>query len=151
MMNRTQLKGYGALLLVFVLGVLAGGAGSRAMVQRHYARLFKDRFAVFEHRRLGALSRRLDLDDAQEDKVRAVMNKYGGQRRELMRSIMDHCGAPLRAQKSQLDQEIRALLRPDQQTRYDQLIRDSEARGPFGAGRGPRGPLEPLEPLEPLP
>ncbi len=137
-MDRAKLKGYSALLLVFVLGILLGGAGSRAMLQRRYARIFRDRGAVFEYRRLGALAHRLKLDDAQEDRVRDVLGKYSKQRRELTREIMDRCGAPLHAQKVQLDSEIRALLRPDQQTRYDQLIKDSEGRP------GPGGPLEPL-------
>ncbi len=140
MMDRAKLRGYGALLLVLVLGILLGGAGSRALLQRRYARLFKDRFAVFEHRRLGALSRRLELNDAQEDSVRAVMSKYGQQRRQLTREIMDRCGAPLRAQKAQMDGEIRTLLNPDQQARYDALIRDSNSRPNPGDG----APLEPL-------
>ena len=141
-MNRSKLKAYAALLAVFLLGLLAGGAGSRAMLQRRYARIFRDPSAVFESRRLGALSRRLRLDDAQEDKVRIIMNKYGSKRRELTREIMDRCGAPLREQKSQMDTEIRLVLRPDQQTRYDKLIKDSDHRGP--------PPPDPSA-LEPLP
>ena len=140
MMDRTKLKGIGLFLLVFALGVLAGGAGSRAMLQRRYAALFKDRSAVFEHRRLGALSRRLDLDDAQEDKVRVIMSKYSDKRRELTRDIMDRCGAPLREHKAQVDAEIRSVLRPDQQTRYDKLLKDGDRRHP----PPPEGPLEPL-------
>jgi hypothetical protein len=139
MMDRGKLKGYGALLLVFVLGVLAGGAGSRAMLQRRYARLFRDRFSLFEQRRLGALAHRLDLDDTQEQKVGAVMAKYAQQRRALERDVMDRCGEPLRAQKAELDAEIRTLLRPDQQSRYDSLLKDSNRRAP------PNGPApEPL-------
>jgi hypothetical protein len=137
-MDRARLKGYGALLLVFVLGLLIGGAGSRAMLQRRYARLFRDRFSVFEHRRLGALSHRLELDDAQEDQVRGIMAKYGEERRKLARDMLDRCGDPLRAQKARMDVEIRAQLRPDQQTRYDALIKESDSRGPAS------GPLEPL-------
>ena len=137
-MDRAKLKGYGALLLVFALGILIGGAGSRALLQRRYKDLFRDRSAVFENRRLGALARRLKLDDAQEDRVRDILGKYGKQRRVLSREIMTRCGAPLHAQKAQMDGEIRALLRPDQQARYDQLIKDSEGHAP------PGGPLEPL-------
>jgi len=121
-----------------VLGLLIGGAGSRALLQRRYAHLFRDRFSVFEHRRLGALAHRLDLDDAQEDKVRAIMAKYGQERRELTRAMVDRCGDPLRAQKAQMDAEIRALLRSDQQSRYDALVKDSNSHSPAS------GPLEPL-------
>lgn len=140
-MDRTKLKGYGALILVFTLGILVGGAGSRAMVQRRYRDMFHDPSAMFERRRLGALSRRLKLDDAQEDRVRDILGKYGKQRRALTRDIMVRCGEPLHAQKLKMDSEIRALLLPDQQARYDQLIKDSEGRFP-----PPDGP-----PPEPMP
>jgi hypothetical protein len=134
-MDRAKLKGYGALLLVFVLGILLGGAGSRAMLQRRYRAMFRDPDAMFNNRRVGALARRLKLDEAQEERVRDILGKYGKRRRELNREIMDRCGAPLRTQKSELDGEIRALLRPDQQTRYDQLLKDSDGHPP------PHGPL----------
>jgi len=137
-MDRNKLKGYGALLAVFLLGILLGGAGSRAMLQRHYARIFRDPNAMGDYGRMGALSHRLKLDDEQEDRVRSILGKYRKQRRSLTREIMDRCGAPLRAQKSEMDGEIRTLLRPEQQTRYDQLIKDSEGRPP------PGGPLERL-------
>jgi hypothetical protein len=137
-MDRTKLKGYAALFVVFVLGILLGGAGSRAMLQRHYARLLREPNSMFNYRRMGYLSHRLKLDEAQEGRVRDVLGKYGKQRRVLTREIMDRCGAPLREQKSHMDNEIRTLLRPDQQTRYDQLLKDSEGRPP------PGGPLEPL-------
>jgi len=137
-MDRTKLKGYGALLLVFTLGILLGGAGSRAMLQNRYRSMFRDPEKMFEHRRVGAISRRLKLDDTQEDRARDIFSKYGKQRRVLTREIMTRCGAPLHAQKVQMDSEIRALLRPDQQARYDQLVKDSEMRGP------PDGPPEPM-------
>ncbi|HKO51845.1 MAG TPA: hypothetical protein VJV79_29250 [Polyangiaceae bacterium] len=136
-MERTKLKGYGALLLVFVLGILLGGAGSRALLQRDYRIMFRDRGAIFENRRLGALAHRLKLDDAQEDRVRDILRKYGKRRRDLTREIMDRCGTPLHAQKSQMDSEIRALLRPDQQARYDQLLKDSEGHPAPGAANEP--------------
>ncbi len=137
-MERAKLKGYGALLLVFALGILLGGAGSRAMLQRHYARLLREPDSMFNYRRLGLLSHRLKLDDGQEDRVRDVLGRYGKQRRALTREIMVRCGAPLLEQKSRMDGEIRTLLRPDQQTRYDQLLKDSEGHPP------PGGPLERL-------
>ncbi len=139
-MERAKLKGIGVFLLVVALGVLTGGAGSRAMLQRRYRELFKNRDDVFQLRRIGALSHSLDLDDAQEDKVRDIMSKYGDKRRDLTRDILDRCGAPLREQKAQLDSEIRTVLRPEQQTRYDKLLKDSDRRHPPPPG----APLEPL-------
>ncbi|HYQ45103.1 MAG TPA: hypothetical protein VER11_24120 [Polyangiaceae bacterium] len=138
-MDRAKLKGYGALILVFTLGLLIGGAGSRAMLQRRYKAMFRDPMDMFERRRFGALSRRLKLDDAQEDRVRTILGKYGKQRRALTHDIMVRCGEPLHTQKLQMDSEIRVVLRPDQQARYDELIKDSEKRFP-----PPDGPPEPM-------
>ena len=138
-MDRTKLKGYGALILVFALGILVGGAGSRAMLQRRWNIIFREPGDMIERRRVGALSHRLHLDDTQEGRVREIIAKYGKQRRALTRDIMTRCGAPLQAHRAQMDGEIRALLRSDQQTRFDQLLlKDSERRSP------PDGPPEPL-------
>jgi len=138
-MDRTKLKGYGALLLVFTLGILLGGAGSRALLQRRYESIFREPGDMFERRRLGALSHRLKLDDAQQDRARDILGKYRKQRRALTREIMTRCGEPLRAQKAELDGELRTLLRPEQQERYDRLLKDSDHRFP-----PPDGPPEPL-------
>jgi len=141
MMDRAKLKGIGALLLVFALGLLVGGAGSRIMMQRQIKKIFRDPPAMFNARRLGALSRRLDLNDAERANVAAVMAKYSEQRRTLNREIMDRCGAPLRAQKAQMDAEIRAVLTPEQRVRYDKLVKDSDSHPPHG------GPPEMPDPL----
>ena len=66
-----------------------------------------------ETRRLAMLSRKLDLDSDQETRIGAILREHRGQ----------------------VDTEIRAVLRPDQQTRYDKLIEGRKGRGP---GRGPR-------------
>lgn len=129
-MDRTKLKGIGVFILVFALGMLCGGAGARAMVQRRYAAMFRDRDTLFEQRRFGALAHRLDLDDAQENQARGILSKYADKRRELTRDIMDRCGAPLRDQRAALDGELRAVLRPEQQTRYDKLLKDRDRRRP---------------------
>jgi len=127
-MDRARLKGYGALLIVFVLGTVVGGAVSRGMLERREGRAFRDR-SMFEQRRVRALARRLDLSDAQSDQVRAIMAKYGAERRQLTREMLERCAGPLRDQKARMDAEIRAQLAPEQQARYDQLVKDSKGLG----------------------
>jgi Spy/CpxP family protein refolding chaperone len=55
-----------------------------------------------------------------------------------MQSVMEKCGSPLAEQKQKMDGEIRAVLTPEQQKRYDELQEKHRDRLPFG-GRGKPG------------
>ena len=133
MANERRFKGYALLIATFLLGVATGGGASYASMQRHYARMFRDRPDMFESRRLGALARRLDLDDSQRDRVRAIMEKYSDDRRALTRDMFARCGEKMKAAQDALDNDVRRTLRPDQVSRYDALAK--ERREHFGFGR----------------
>jgi Spy/CpxP family protein refolding chaperone len=133
MANERKFKGYALLIATFLLGVATGGGASYASMQRHYARMFRDRPEMLESRRLGALARRLDLDDSQRDRVRAIMEKYSDDRRALTRDMFARCGEKMKAAQDALDNDVRRTLRPDQVSRYDALAK--ERREHFGFGR----------------
>jgi Spy/CpxP family protein refolding chaperone len=140
-----RFRGMLVLGLVFVLGAGAGGAASFAIVRGGHARAMSEGGA-FEMHRAHGLARRLDLDAAQEEKVRAILAKDGVDSRGLYKDMLERCGQPLREQKERADAEIRALLRPDQQQKFDALLAERRDRpwppgpgGPGGPG-GPRGP-----------
>jgi Spy/CpxP family protein refolding chaperone len=133
MANERRFKGYALLIATFLLGVATGGGASYASMQRHYARMFRDRPEMLESRRLGALARRLDLDDSQRDRVRAIMEKYSDDRRALTRDMFARCGEKMKAAQDALDNDVRRTLRPDQVSRYDALAK--ERREHFGLGR----------------
>jgi Spy/CpxP family protein refolding chaperone len=128
MVNRTGIKGSVLLIIAFALGGAAGAAASHAFSERRYARMFWDRGELFETRRLGALVRKLDLDSNQREAVRAIMQKHREENRDLMRDVLARCGEPLRAHTERIDAEVRTLLRPDQQRRYDELVREQRER-----------------------
>jgi Spy/CpxP family protein refolding chaperone len=133
MANERRFKGYALLVATFLLGVATGGGASYASMQRHYARMFRDRPDMLESRRLGALARRLDLDDSQRDRVSAIMEKYSDDRRALTRDMFARCGEKMKAAQDALDNDVRRTLRPDQMSRYDALVK--ERREHFGFGR----------------
>jgi Spy/CpxP family protein refolding chaperone len=133
MANERRFKGYALLIATFLLGVATGGGASYASMQRHYARMFRDRPDMLESRRLGALARRLDLDDSQRDRVSAIMEKYSDDRRALTRDMFARCGEKMKAAQDALDNDVRRTLRPDQMSRYDALVK--ERREHFGFGR----------------
>ncbi len=61
-MTRARLKAYGLVAGVFLLGVVAGGSVSYAYAQAETRTLFTGDRQAFEHLRLQALERELDLD-----------------------------------------------------------------------------------------
>jgi len=126
MSSDPRVKGYAALAAAFVLGVAAGGGAAYGFAQQRYARFLGERPAFWESRRIGALSRRLDLDSAQRDRVRVVMEKHAGERRRIEREMLERCGEPLRAEQVEIDAEVRAVLRPEQAARFDEMAKRRE-------------------------
>jgi Spy/CpxP family protein refolding chaperone len=117
-------RAYGYLLLAaaFAVGVACGGGAAVAYVAQKHAAILRDDARGPETRRLRVLARRLDLDADQEQRIRAILSKDRDAMRDLGRHMFDRCGDPLREQKSRVDTEIRAVLRPEQQVRYDDLL-----------------------------
>ncbi|HEX4335509.1 MAG TPA: hypothetical protein VH062_06315 [Polyangiaceae bacterium] len=133
MPNERRLKGYALIAATFVLGVATGGGVAFASLQRHYAHLFRDRPDMLETRRLGAVAHRLQLDDAQRDRVRTIMEKYAEDRRRLTHEMFQQCGDKMKAAQEALDHDVKAELRPDQVPRYESLAK--ERRDHYGFGR----------------
>ena len=42
--------------------------------------------------------------------------------------LMERCAGPLREQRARVDAEIRAVLTPEQQQRFDKLVKEHEER-----------------------
>jgi Spy/CpxP family protein refolding chaperone len=132
------------LIAVFAVGSLAGGGGAYAWLRRD------DINGVEEHglrnpRRLRALERALDLTAAQRERVQAILAQSGDQRRRLAQEMFERCGEGLRAQHDAVSAQIRAVLTPEQQARFDVIDAQQRERFPFGGAgggrrRGGRGP-----------
>jgi hypothetical protein len=112
--------GYLVLLGVFVLGAVAGGASVFAVLQRrNAARLLDDRE---DERRLVALTRHLDLDVSQRERIAVVLNDARHETRVIAHQTDLKCGHPLLDLREKVDAQVRAELRPDQQSRFDDLL-----------------------------
>jgi Spy/CpxP family protein refolding chaperone len=136
MVNRTRLKAYAIVAGVFVLGALAGAGASHAFAQRDYASLVAGERDFIEHRKLRALSRELDLSSEQRERIAEILRKHRDDRRGLSRQMFERCGEPVRAHKAKVSAEIRAVLDPAQQTRFDQFEKQQQERGPWGHPAG---------------
>jgi Spy/CpxP family protein refolding chaperone len=122
-----RFRGTVVLVLVFVLGAGAGGAASFALVRGRHAHDMREGGA-FEMHRAHGVARRLDLDADQEEKVRAILARDGADSRGLYKDMLERCGQPLREQKERSNAEVRALLRPVQQQKFDALLAERRDR-----------------------
>jgi Spy/CpxP family protein refolding chaperone len=115
-----KLRSYALLLVVFLLGGVAGGAGAHALSQRQYARFLEGgRREWMEEHRHQALSRRLGLTSDQQQRVRQILVQHREKRRELARTLLEQCGNPLREERTRINREIRSILTPRQQAHFD--------------------------------
>jgi len=126
MMN-SKLKVYGIFAVVFALGIAAGGGSALAYAREHHAaQIESDR--VFESRKLRGLSRKLKLDSEQEDRIADILASDREESRRIGHDVIERCGQPLRDHKAAVDAQIRAVLRPDQQQRFDKLVEERRGR-----------------------
>ncbi len=126
-MVKGKRTGYLLLGAVFVLGGLAGAGGALAWSQENHAAMVREGKA-FDHHRLRALSRKLELDGNQESRVASILAEDADQSRVIGRDVVQRCGQPLRDHKVQVDEQIRTVLRPEQQRRFDRLTDERRRR-----------------------
>lgn len=121
-----NMRAYLALGAVFLLGS-ATGAGAMYAHSRRAQGMFHMR--SHSERRVAQLSHELSLSAEQSAKVTAIYDRHRDERGKLMRETMDRCGEPLRKLRASNDAEIRELLSPEQQKRFDELNRNRDRRG----------------------
>jgi Spy/CpxP family protein refolding chaperone len=115
------------LVSVFLLGGVAGAGVAAAYVHREVGDFVSEpRFR--ERARIRGLTRLLDLSDAQRDRVKAVMENHHRQRQAAYAEMIDKCGRPVKDEKQRMDAEIRVILTPPQQDRFDALTRRQDER-----------------------
>ena len=129
---------------VFAFGAMTGGAavrglGARRELSQHEGGSLLPRQRAF----LRQLDREVDLDGRQRDEVRAILASHEPEVREIRRSIAPRAAA-LRARTFD---EVRRVLRADQQAAFERFVDRQEARA--GDGEGP--PDEPPPPPPPRP
>ena len=125
-------KPYAVLAAVFVLGAAAGGGAVFAIAQRRHAAMWADEGAL-RHRKVEALGRRLDLDASQKQQIQAILDKDKTDRDTLEDDMIEKCGQPLRNHDADVEAQIKAVLRPDQKAKFEQMLEHRKKR--HGRGR----------------
>lgn len=137
MVSLLRAKVIGVLAATFALGALSGSGAMYAYAQHQQAKqLTEEKIEWRDGRFVAALTRELDLDASQQQKVATINDSNRSKRRELSRDMFERCGEHIKEHQAQVEGEIRAVLTPAQQTRYDALLRERRDKGP-GPGFGP--------------
>lgn len=128
-MKFRPIHAYLLVALAFVLGAASGGALTYGFVKQEQIELLEDEGqALVETRRVRALVRKLDLDDEQREKVLAIFRNAREARKGIDDDVLVRCGERIREHRAKIDDEIRAVLRPDQRERFDRLVEKRRER-----------------------
>lgn len=109
-MVTSKATAYLLIACVFLLGVVAGGAAVMAWTSSERAAIVRGDPPAQRHK-ARVLSRKLDLDPDQEQRVATILTTDVDESREILR---DH--------RAHVDDEIRTVLRPDQRRRFERIV-----------------------------
>lgn len=104
------------ILTAFILGVLTGAGAMNLITARYTA-------ATVRQTMLDELSHEVQLDDAQRAQAEAIFKKTRQETQEILKPVQPQ----LLEARARTRAQIRAILRPDQQARYDEWTRRRDA------------------------
>jgi Spy/CpxP family protein refolding chaperone len=121
--------------LVFVLGLLAGSMGTGLYMKNRFPPPKKDpsemRAFILER-----FSQKVDLTEEQKKKFKVIIDQVGEKLDEHFRKTHSEIGKIVEPGFSQM----REVLSPDQQEKFDELIERIERHRKEGPKHGPPGP-----------
>jgi Spy/CpxP family protein refolding chaperone len=112
------------VLLVFLLGALAGAAVLHRIDRQNTEAVLSGRDGATVDLVVRRLSRSLDLDPTQRDQVRAIVSETHRDIDEIRKPIRAQVMASIENSRAR----VRAILRPDQQEKFDRLQAERRKR-----------------------
>lgn len=112
------------ILLVFLLGVLAGAAIDHRVCRQRFEAVLSGRGGATVDLIVRRLSRSLDLDSAQRDQVRAIVTETHRNIAEIRKPVQPRIEAAIERSRAR----VRAILRPGQQEKFDRIIAERRKR-----------------------
>lgn len=107
-----------SVLLVFALGALSGTIATHTIYRQKMENIIRDEPKAMRELMVQRLNSRLQLDPAQLEQVRVIARETHTEMRAVRKQIRPQIEEVL--SRSQV--KIRAILRPDQQEKYDQIL-----------------------------
>jgi len=106
------------VMLVFFLGILCGSLGTHLLYNYRLESVFDDRTQAREESIVNRLDHKLDLDDRQEEQVKAIVHET----QEEIRAARSQIRPQIEALIVKAQVKIRAILTPEQIKKYEQMI-----------------------------
>jgi Spy/CpxP family protein refolding chaperone len=138
-LGRARVQGIALLVVAFLVGVLAGAAGDRALARRHAWHPGPP--GGPRPHGLPPMLDNLELTEAQRTSIDSLFQSYRPRTEAAMRETMPR----LRAVADSLHAAIREVLTPEQRTRFDRDLKSRRTEGfglplPAGGPPPPHGP-----------
>jgi Spy/CpxP family protein refolding chaperone len=112
------------ILLIFVLGAASGGLVMHIVYKSHMETFLSGDRKAREEILLNRLSRRLDLDQSQREKVRAIVEETHVEMNNIRKQYRPQMEAVLEKSRT----EMRQILRPEQLGKFEKFIAERKAR-----------------------
>jgi Spy/CpxP family protein refolding chaperone len=112
------------VLLVFLLGALAGATVVHRVDRYRIEAVLSGRGGATVDLIVRRLSRSLDLDPAQRDQVRAIVTETHRDIVEIRKPVQTQIEAAIERSSTR----VRAILRPDQQEKFDRIQAERRKR-----------------------
>jgi hypothetical protein len=106
------------IVLVFFLGILCGSMAIHLLYNYRFESILSGRAQAREEFIVSRLDRKLDMDDRQEEQVRAIVHETQGEIKAARNQIRPQTEAII--ERAQV--KIRAILTPEQVIKYEQII-----------------------------
>jgi len=112
------------VLLVFLLGALAGAAVEHRVARQSFENILSGKGGGTVDLVVGRLTRSLELDPTQQDQVRAIVTETRREIVEIRKPVHAQVMASIDASRTR----IRAILRPEQQEKFDRFQAERRKR-----------------------
>jgi hypothetical protein len=119
-----QWKAIASVLFVFLLGALAGALVTHTIYRQKVENIIKEEPRTMSEVIVQRLNRKLDLDPAQLEQIRAIVRDTHAEMKNVRRQIRPQIDAIL--ERSQA--KIRGILRPGQLEKYEKILNERKKR-----------------------
>ncbi len=132
-----QMKVVAGIVAVFLLGAFAGMFAAHRYYRHHGPSFAWEGTKAAERAIVDRLSRELSMDSRQKEQLREIVREAQAEIAPIRRKMRPEIEAVL----SHADEEVRKILRPDQRTKFDEIVAKRKARmGNRDRRKGPPSP-----------